>query len=104
MTKTALILTVRARPGRRDDLRAVWEEHLRPRAETDPAQELYLYCYDADDADTIRIVEVYGDPEAMGRNADAPWFAEYMRAAAPLIAGRPELVTAEPRWAKGYAL
>lgn len=104
MAKTALILTVRTKPGRRDELRALWDEHLRPRAEENGAQELYLYCYDAHDGDLVHMIEVYGDPEEMQRNAQATWLAEYMRAAAPLIAGPPRMVTAEPKWAKGYAL
>jgi quinol monooxygenase YgiN len=104
MSKTALILTVRTRPGRRDDLRALWDEHLRPRAEVNPAQELYLYCYDADDRDVIHMVEVYADPCEMQRNARAPWFAEYLRASAPLLAGPPTMATSHPVWAKGYAL
>ena len=104
MRKTALILRVKARPGRRDELRALWDEHLRPRAEANPAQELYLYCYDVEDPDTIHMVEVYGDRDAMAANASTPWFGEYMRVAAPLIDGRPEMITAEPVWAKGYAL
>jgi len=102
--KTTLILKVRAQPGKRDQLRALWDEHLRPRAEANAAQELYLYCYDTEDPDAVHIVEVYGDPAAMAQNAGAPWFSEYMRAAAPLIDGRPEMATAEPVWAKGYAL
>lgn len=104
MSKTVLILTVRTHPGRREELRGLWDRHLRPRAQEDAAQELYLYCDDANDPDTVHIVEAYGDPVAMRSNAAAPWFAEYMRAAAPLLAGPPAMVTAAPRWAKGYAL
>jgi quinol monooxygenase YgiN len=104
MPKTALILTVRSQPGRRDELRALWDEHLRPRAEANPAQELYLYCYDATDPDVIHMVEVYGDPSEMERNAEAPWFADYMQASGPLLAGAPTMVTAHPVWAKGYKL
>jgi len=104
MEKTALILRVKAHRGRRDELRALWEEHLRPRAEANPAQELYLYCLDAEDGDVIHIVELYGDPAAMAANASAKWFGDYMREAAPLIQGLPEMITAKPVWAKGYAL
>jgi quinol monooxygenase YgiN len=104
MPKTAALLTVRTHPGRRDELRALWDEHLRPRAEANPAQELCLYCYDAADPDLIHVVEVYGDPSEMERNARAPWFANYVRASGPLLAGAPVMVTAQPMWAKGYAL
>ena len=104
MRKTALILSVRTKPGKRDELRALWDEHLRPRAEANAAQELYLYCFDTEDRDVIHMVEVYGDPAEIERNAEAPWFAQYVRAAAPLIDGPPQMVTAAPQWAKGYAL
>jgi len=104
MQKTTLILTVRTKPGKREELRALWDRHLRPRAEENAAQELYLYCHDAEDPDTTHIIEVYGDGDAMRRNAAAPWFAEYMRASAPLLAGGPAMARAEPVWAKGYAL
>jgi quinol monooxygenase YgiN len=104
MSKIALILTVRTRAGRRDALHALWDEHLRPRAETNPAQLLYLYCDDANDPDLIHMVEIYADPADMQRNATAPWFAGYMRASAPLLAGTPTMVTARPRWSKGYKL
>jgi quinol monooxygenase YgiN len=102
--KTMLILTVKTKPGRRDALRALWDEHLRPRAEANAAQELYLYAYDAQDPDTVHLVEVYSGTVAMQDNATAPWFADYMHAAAPLLEGRPRLITAQPQWAKGYAL
>jgi quinol monooxygenase YgiN len=104
MSKTALILTVRTQPGKRDELRAVWDEHLRPRAEANAAQELYLYCHDANEPDVIHLVEIYGDPAEIQRNANAPWFADYVHASAPLLAGQPTMVTAEPVWAKGYTL
>jgi hypothetical protein len=39
MSKTALILTVRVQPGKRDELRALWDEHLRPPAGQNAAQE-----------------------------------------------------------------
>jgi quinol monooxygenase YgiN len=103
MSKTALILTVHTQPGKRDELRALWDEQLRPRAEHNQAQELYLYCDDAADPDAIHIVEVYGDPDAIERNATAPWSAHYMRDSAPLIAGAPAMVTARPVWTKGYS-
>jgi quinol monooxygenase YgiN len=104
MSKVTLIVSARTQPGRRDEVRAVWDRHLRPRAEANPAQELYLFCLDEDDADAFQLVEVYSDVEAAQANARAPWFAQYMREVGPLIAGRPAMTTARPVWAKGFAL
>jgi quinol monooxygenase YgiN len=104
MAKLTLIVSVRTQPGRRDDVRALWDRHLRPRAEANAAQELYLFCEDADDADAFHLVEVYGDPAAAQENARAPWFADYMREVGPLMAEAPSMVSARPVWAKGIAL
>jgi hypothetical protein len=30
MSKTALMITHKARPGKRDEVRATWEKHLKP--------------------------------------------------------------------------
>jgi quinol monooxygenase YgiN len=104
MTKMTLILSIKTKPGRRADLRALWNEHLRARVEASDAQELYLFCEDAEDPDVVRLVEVYNDPAAIQANAQAPWFAAYMEAAAPLLAGPPDLARGETVWAKGVAL
>jgi quinol monooxygenase YgiN len=104
MGKVVLILEAKVKPGKRDELRALWDEHLRPRAEVNVAQELYLYCYDQEDPDTVRIVELYSQPDAMQANAGADWFADYLRASAPLLAEPPKLAMGEPLWAKGVAL
>jgi quinol monooxygenase YgiN len=104
MAKLTLIVTACAQPGRRDDVRALWDRHLRPRAEANQAQELYLFCEDADDADAFHLVEVYTDPGAAQENARAPWFADYMREVGPLLAGRPRMISARPVWAKGFEL
>jgi len=37
----------------------------------------------------------------MGASAQAPWFAEYMAAVGPLLAGEPDVAMATPRWSKG---
>jgi quinol monooxygenase YgiN len=101
LNKIALVLTVRTQPGRRAEFESAWERHLRDRAARNDAQQLYLFCRDQNDDDTLRLVEVYSDPDEMTRNASAPWFADYMAEVGPLLAGPPEMVVAEPVWTKG---
>lgn len=104
MSKVAIIMKVTTLPGRRAELRELWDIHLRRRVETNSAQELYLVVEDAVDPDALHLIEVYGDPEEMARNAQAPWFAEYLNEAGPLLAGPATMATGEPVWAKGYRL
>jgi len=101
MPNTAVIIRITTRPGQRAALRARWDEHLRARVEQSPAQALYLVVEDAADPDTLHLVEVYTDPAAMDRNAQAPWFAAYLAAVAPLLAGQPVMATGDLVWAKG---
>lgn len=35
------------------------------------------------------LFEIYRDQQAFAANAEAPWFAEYMAAAGPLLAAEP---------------
>ena len=102
MDKLAIVLEVQAKDGKRDEIRAAWDRHLRPQLETpDSAQELYLVCEDASDPDRLLLIEVYSDPSRMQANAGAPWFAEYMREVGPLLDGQPRMMSGRPVWAKG---
>ena len=47
------------------------------------------------------LFEVYRDAEALGANAGADWFAAYMQAAMPLLAGEPQVTMATPLWSTG---
>ncbi len=104
MSKVAVLIKVTTKPGQRAELRKLWDTHLSARVEDSPAQELYLVVEDATDPDTLHLVEVYADRVQMARNAEAPWFADYLRAAEPLLSGPPAMTTGEPVWAKGYRI
>lgn len=101
MDRTAILITLRTGPGLRGKLRSVWDKHLRARVETCDAQELYLVVEDQADPDVLHLVEMYNDPQQAQANAAAPWFADYLAAAAPLLGGPPVMATGVPVWAKG---
>ena len=101
MGKLALIIKSRTQPGRREDVYRLYREHMAPRAESNEAQEVVVWCDDAADADRFYLFEMYRDQESFGVNAQAPWFAEYMAQAGPLLAAEPEVVMASPVWATG---
>ena len=89
MAKVALFIKSKTKPGKRDDVRRLWEKHLKGRAEANPAQETYYFCYDNDDPDTFLLFEVYNDPAVMAENAQAEWFASYMEDVGPMMEGYP---------------
>lgn len=96
-----MIVKGRSQPGKRDEVRKLYEQLLAPRALANDAQEVVLWCADVNDADAFYLFELYGSAEALQQNAQAPWFWEYMQQVGPLLDGQPEAVTATPAWSKG---
>lgn len=101
MSRLAMIIKTKAKPGKRDEIQALYEELLAPRAVENEAQEAVAWCADQHDPDTFYLFEIYRDGEAMGTNAQAPWFGEYMAKVGPLLAGEPDVGMASLEWAKG---
>jgi quinol monooxygenase YgiN len=103
MSKLALIITTRTKPGARDQVRKLYLEHLAPRAEANQAQEAVVLCFDGNDPHVLHLFEVYRDQDALHQAAQASWCAEYMGQAAPLLAGEPQVRMAIPVWETGLA-
>jgi quinol monooxygenase YgiN len=104
MTAIATIITGRTQLGCRDELAALFEEHLAPRAEANAAQPVVVWVPDEADGDTFHPFEIYTDPAAMAANAKTDWFAAYMGAAAPILDGPPTMRSGVPRWWKGVTI
>ncbi len=85
MAKVALFIKTRSKSGKRDEVRDLWEQHLKARAEANIAQEVYFFCYDNEDPDKFLLFEVYNDPAALDENARSDWFAAYMEEVGPLL-------------------
>ncbi|MEQ9812842.1 MAG: hypothetical protein RLO50_08665 [Azospirillaceae bacterium] len=100
MSKLALIIKTRTKPGRRDDVIGLWEEHLKHRAAANADQESYFLCLDNRDADVFILFEVYRNPATLAANAEAAWFQDYMNAVMPLLDGPPEVHQTTPFWEK----
>lgn len=78
----------------------MWEQHLKHRAEKNESQSRYVYAFDLQDENIIRITEVYETKAAFDANSQGDWFAAYMQEAMPLLDGEPEFHMAAPQWIK----
>lgn len=101
MGNLAMIIRTTAAPGKRDELYELYQQHLAPRAEANDDQEVVVWCADHQDPDVFVLFEIYRNADALGANAGAAWFGEYMTAAMPLLASEPEITMAEARWSTG---
>jgi quinol monooxygenase YgiN len=73
MSKPALFIKTKCQPGKRDEVRRLWEQHLKPRVQDGDTQDAYFYCYDVQDSDTFYIFELYASQEAAARRPTRSW-------------------------------
>lgn len=101
MSKVALFIKHKSLPGKRDEVRAVWERYMQSKIARNKAHEAYFYCYDDNDPDSICVYQQYSDRESSQEFLKTPGYAEYLKEVELLLAGQPEITTATPVWVKG---
>jgi quinol monooxygenase YgiN len=94
MNKTALFVQHKARPGLRDDVRRVWEKHVKPRVQTNLAHEAYYFCYDDNDPDVICVFQLYKDKDSLEAFLAGEWYPAYLREVSQFVTAEPQ-VTAQ---------
>src|SRR5688572_2023413 len=100
MNQKALFIRHQARPGKRDDVRRVWEKFVKPRAAANPGHEAYYYCYDRNDADVICVFQLYQDLEALDSFSKDGWYAEYLNEVSQFVSVPPQITPADLIWQK----
>ena len=100
MSKTALFIRHQAKPGKRDEVRRVWEKYVKPRAAANPAHEAYYFCYDSNDGDVICVFQLYTDQAAMQDFLKGAWYSDYLKEVGAFVATPPLISPADLVWAK----
>ena len=84
----------------RDAVRDVWLKHMAPAVDDNAGHLAYYYCFDGEDADVLRVFQLYTDAEAAAAFLQHPSYAEYLAEVEGLLAGPPEVHAAAPQWSK----
>jgi quinol monooxygenase YgiN len=100
MSKQALFIRHQAKPGRRDEVRQVWETFVKPRAAVNPGHEAYYFCYDEGDPDTICVFQLYSSREEMDAFLAGEWYPDYLKAVGEVVAAPPQISPASLVWQK----
>jgi quinol monooxygenase YgiN len=100
MSTSAILVRHKAKPGKRDELWRVWEKYVRDYVAGSKDALSCYYCFDDSDPDTIIVFQLAADRAAAQEFGKQPWFADYQRETAALLAGQSELRTATPQWVK----
>ncbi len=96
----ALFIVHRTNPGKRDEVRAVWEKHMAPAIAKNDGHIDYFYCFDHQDHDVLRVFQLYSNAEAADSFLQHPNYAGYLQEVGPLLSNQPEVHTATPQWKK----
>lgn len=103
MSKTALFIRHQAQPGKRDEVRSVWEKYVKPRAAANPAHEAYYFCFDNNDPDVICVFQLYTSEEAAKEFLSGEWYSEYLNEVSKVVAAAPQISPASLVWNKPVA-
>ena len=101
MTSFALIVKHKTQPGKRDEVRRVWEKHMAPAIAANPGHTAYFYCFDNADPDSISAFQQYASEEASREFVKTARYAAYLKEVEPLLSGPPQIATLTPIWSKG---
>lgn len=101
MTPLALIVKHKTKPGKRDEVRNVWEKHMAPAVSANPGHTAYFYCFDNSDPDSISAFQVYESAEASQHFLKTESYSAYLKDVEPLLSGPPQVTALTPVWVKG---
>lgn len=102
MTKHALYLQHRTKPGARDDVQKVWQKHMQPAIGSNPGHEAYVYSFGSD-PNHICAFQVYSSAEDANAFLRSPAYIAYEKEVAPLLEGPPQVDVLQPQWIKGVS-
>lgn len=100
MTSFALIVKHQTLPGKRDEVREVWEKHMAPAIAGNPGHTAYFYCFDNADPNAISAFQQYASAEASQAFLKTDSYAAYLKEVEPLLAGPPQVTALTPVWSK----
>ena len=100
MSQAALFIKHKTLPGKRDQVRSIWEKHMAPAILANPGHIAYFYCFDNNDPDAICAFQQYTSAEAARDFLQTASYLEYLKEVEPLLSGPPQVTSLTPMWSK----
>lgn len=98
----ALFIRHKTKPGLRPAMQAIWEKHVKPRAEANPHHLAYYFCFDDSDPDVVCVFQLYENKEAMSAFLSDDWYPLYLAEVADVVAESPQVRPASLVWQKQH--
>lgn len=99
MEPVALLISHKTKQGRREDVRAVWAQHMAPAITANPGHLSYHYCFDATDPERIHAFQQYRSAEDAQAFLETEAYRAYERDVTPLLDGT-VVTRMAPVWTK----
>lgn len=103
MSAKALYIRHKALPGKRDQVKHIWEKYARAYIESAKGQLAYVYGFDENNPDTIVAYQLFTGEAATNDFVNQSWYADYQRETAALLAEPSKFRTIVPQWTKGWS-
>jgi len=103
MTQVAVFIRHRTLPGKREEVRSVWEKHMAPAISANPGHVAYFYCFDTADPDAICAFQQYASADAAKAFLQTSSYRAYLAEVESLLSGLPEVASLAPVWTKAGA-
>lgn len=88
MPKHAVLVRYGIKPGRMNDLMAVLRDHIAKTRASEPGCVQFDVLIPHDEADTVRLYEVYANEEAFDQHNKSEQLARYRKESEPLLLDR----------------
>ncbi|MFM7124690.1 MAG: putative quinol monooxygenase [Actinomycetes bacterium] len=100
MSKVAVVVKLRIKPGQRDAFTEVFQPGLAT-AQSESETLTYILHHDVVDADVVWIYEVYASQDAMNAHLGSDAFKALSKSLADFVVGAPEFNLVMPIGGKG---
>ncbi len=100
MSSIALIVKHKTQPGKREEVRKVWEKHMAPAIAANPGHTAYFYCFDNSDSDSITAFQQYSSVEASQDFLKTSSYAAYLDEVDSFLCEPPQVTALTPVWSK----
>lgn len=104
MAGIGIFIEHRTRPGRRDDVFAIWKQHLAPAISANAAHLDYFYGFADHDPDTLLVFQRYRDRQAAQEFLSNKSYKAYLSDVEPLLEGAPTVRSVQVAWTKSPPL
>lgn len=101
MAGIGIFIEHRTKPGKRDEVYAVWKWHMASAISQNSGHRDYFYGFAEQDSDVLLVFQRYSSQDAAAAFLEHPAYLAYVSEVEHMLAGPPIVKSASIMWTKG---